>query len=87
MTPKIFLKYIIGIFLILITTIIGIYFGYLVIISGLDQLSIFKIIGIIIGIIIIEYVCNNESIKREIRKNRRNELYERELRNYEKGKF
>lgn len=87
MTPKIFLKYIIGIFLILITTIIGIYFGYLATISGLDYLSIFIIIGIIIGIIIIEYVCINESIQREIRKNRRNELYERELRNYEKGKF
>lgn len=87
MTPKIFLKYIMGIFLILITIIIGIYFGYLAIISEIDRLSIFIIIGIIIGILIVEYTFINESIKREIRKNRRNELYERELRNYEKGKL
>lgn len=87
MTPKIFLKYIMGIFLILITIIMGIYFGYLAIISGIDHLSIFIMIGIIVGILAVEYTFINESIKREIRKNRRNELYERELRNYEKGKF
>lgn len=87
MTPKIFLKYIIGIFLIIASIGISIYFMYLAIISGMDHLSLFILIGIIIGIIIVEYMYINESIKREIRKNRRNKLYERELRNYEKGKL
>lgn len=87
MTSKIFLKYIIGICSMIASICIGIYFGYLAIISEIDHLSLFIMIGIIVGILAVEYTFINESIKREIRKNRRNKLYERELRNYEKGKL